>query len=56
VRVVRRWLVSVDNVIDRTWCANSYDLDLDKRLAEDTTVLVENYTVGCDERTDSCPS
>lgn len=24
---------------------NSYDLDLDKRLSEETTVLVENYTV-----------
>lgn len=24
---------------------DSYDLDLDKRLSEETTVLVENYTV-----------
>ena len=24
----------------------SYDLDLDKKLSEETTVLVENYTVG----------
>jgi len=24
---------------------NSYDLELDKKLAEETTVLVENYTV-----------
>jgi hypothetical protein len=24
---------------------SSYDLELDKRLAEETTVLVENYTV-----------
>jgi hypothetical protein len=27
------------------WC--SYDLDLDKKLSEETTVLVENYTVSC---------
>jgi hypothetical protein len=26
--------------------SGSYDLDLDKRLSEETTVLVENYTVG----------
>lgn len=25
----------------------SYDLDLDKKLADETTVLVENYTVSC---------
>jgi len=24
---------------------DSYDLDLDQRLSEETTVLVENYTV-----------
>lgn len=26
-------------------CFTSYDLDLDKRLAEETTTLVENYTL-----------
>lgn len=26
-------------------CFMSYDLDLDKKLADETTVLVENYTV-----------
>lgn len=26
-------------------CYTSYDLDLDKRLSEETTVLVENYEV-----------
>ena len=29
----------------RLTCPSSYDLDLDKRLSEETTVLVENYTV-----------
>lgn len=28
-----------------TLVAGSYDLDLDKRLSEETTVLVENYEV-----------
>lgn len=27
----------------------SYDLDLDKKLSDETTVLVENYTVSCSE-------
>lgn len=26
---------------------NSYDLDLDNKLSEETTTLVENYTVSC---------
>lgn len=26
-------------------CGRSYDLDLDNKLSEETTVLVENYTV-----------
>lgn len=30
---------------DGTPVWHSYDLDLDMRLAEETTVLVENYTV-----------
>ena len=28
-------------------CYVSYDLDLDTRLSEETTVLVESYTVSC---------
>jgi hypothetical protein len=36
---LRSWDVEFDRII----C--SYDLDLDQRLSEETTVLVESYTV-----------
>ena len=32
--------------IKEALCFMSYDLELDKKLSEETTVLVENYTVG----------
>ena len=32
--------------IKEALCFTSYDLELDKKLGEETTVLVENYTVG----------
>lgn len=31
--------------IKEALCFTSYDLEMDKKLAEETTVLVENYTV-----------
>jgi actin-related protein 2 len=34
--------------IKEALCFMSYDLELDKKLSEETTVLVENYTVGTD--------
>ena len=40
VRVIRCLQLSLNNHV---LC--SYDLDLDTRLAEETTVLVETYTV-----------
>lgn len=33
--------------IKEALCYMSYDLELDKKLSEETTVLVENYTVSC---------
>lgn len=36
----------VSEGVDADVESGSYDLDLDKRLSEETTVLVENYTVG----------
>jgi len=33
--------------IKEALCFTSYDLELDKKLGEETTVLVENYTVSC---------
>ena len=37
----------VPNCVDHSFIRNSlsYDLDLDTRLSEETTVLVESYTV-----------
>lgn len=32
--------------IKEALCFMSYDLELDKKLSEETTVLVENYQVG----------
>ena len=34
--------------IKEKFCYVSYDLDLDTRLAEETTVLVESYTVSAE--------
>lgn len=61
--VSRGVMGSVDSTL---MCRGSYDLDLDKRLSEETTVLVENYTVRADasrvcssvtdEGTSSCSS
>lgn len=37
---------AVFSCLQPTRFAHSYDLDLEKKLAEETTVLMESYTVG----------